>query len=270
MTDLSWIPADVDPERPSIARIYDFYLGGHHNLPADREAAKEVIAMMPELPDILRVNRAFLRRCVRFLVDAGIRNFLDLGSGIPTVDNVHEIAQAVDPSTRVVYVDSDPVAVSHSREILAGNDRAVIVAGDLRDPAAVLADPELNRLLLLGLDQPLAVLMSAVLHFVPDDEEAATLVAAYRDAMPSGSYLMVSHAGRREDSAERADPAAKQYSRTVAPMKLRSLDEVAELLGGFEIIEPGVVHCSQWRPDPAEGARTGPLLPQFGALARKL
>jgi len=264
MTDQTWIPEGVDPERPSIARIYDFYLGGNHNLPADREAAREVIEVMPELPDIMRINRAFLRRC------AGMRNFLDLGSGIPTAGNVHEIAQAVDPTARVVYVDSDPVAVAHSREILSGNDRALVVAADLREPEAVLGHPEVNRLLLLGLGEPIAVLMSAVLHFVPDDDEAAALIAAYRHAMPSGSYLAISHASHRQESAERVGRAADQYSRTVAPMKLRTLDDVASLLKGFELVDPGIVYCSQWRPDPEDGPVGPSPLPQLCALARKV
>ena len=270
MTDQTWIPEGVDPERPSIARIYDFYLGGNHNLPADREAAREVIETMPELPDIMRINRAFLRRCVRHLVDVGIRNFLDLGSGIPTVGNVHEIAQGVDPTSRVVYVDSDPVAVAHSQEILAGNDRALIVSADLRDASAVLGHPEVDRLLLLGLGEPIAVLMSAVLHFVPDDDEAAALVADYRAAMPTGSYLAISHASNRQESAERVGRAAEQYSRTVAPMKLRSLDDVAALLKGFELVDPGIVYCSQWRPDPEDGPPVPDPLPQICALARKV
>ena len=269
MTDQTWIPEGVDPERPSIARIYDFYLGGNHNLPADREAARHVVELTPELPDIMRVNRAFLRRSVRHLVGAGIRNFLDLGSGIPTVGNVHEIAQGVDPTARVVYVDNDPVAIAHSREILDGNDRAVIVHGDLRDAAAILADAEVNRLLLLGLGEPIALLMSAVLHFVPDDGEAAALVAAYRDALAPGSYLALSHAAHKPESAERNERAAETYSRTVAPMKLRSLEEVTALLDGFEIIDPGVVYCEQWRPDPEDVVAERELLPQNCAVARK-
>ena len=269
-TDHAWIPTDeVDTGRPSIARIYDFYLGGTHNLPVDREAARQVAETMPELAEIMRVNRAFLRRGVKHLVGAGIRNFLDLGSGIPTVGNVHEIAQAVDPTSRVVYVDNDPVAVSHSREILNGNDRAMAVLADLRDPAAVLGDPEVDRLLLLGLGEPLAVLMSAVLHFVPDDDQAAALVAAYRDALPSGSYLMVSHASRRVRASQHVADAVDQYSRAVAPMKLRSLEDVARLLDGFEIVDPGVVYCAQWLPDPEDGPVPADPLPQICALARK-
>jgi S-adenosyl methyltransferase len=270
MTQQAWIPTEeVDTGRPSIARIYDFYLGGNHNLPVDREAARQVVEIMPELPDTLRINRAFMRRGVRYLVEAGIHNFLDLGSGIPTVGNVHEIAQAVDPTSRVVYVDNDPVAVSHSREILNGNDRALAIQADLREPAAVLDDPDVDQLLLLGLGEPLAVLMNSVLHFVLEDEQAAALVAAYRDAMPSGSYLMLSHANRRVDSNQHVANAADQYSRTVAPMKLRSVAEVTRLLDGFEIIDPGVVYCAQWLPDPEDGPVPADPLPQICALARK-
>jgi SAM-dependent methyltransferase len=268
--DQSWIPEGVDRERPSIARIYDFYLGGSHNLPADRAAGGKVVEVMPELPDVMRVNRAFLRRCVRHLVsEGGIRNFLDLGSGIPTVGNVHEIAQGVDPTARVVYVDNDPVAVAHSREILNGNDRAVIIRGDLSDPAAILADPEVNRLLLMELGEPIALLLSSVLHFVPDDAEAAALIAAYRDAMAPGSYLVLSHAGRIPESAERVARAAATYSRMVAPMKLRSIEDIAGLLAGFELIDPGVVYCAQWRPDPGEDGTAVAPLPQICAVARR-
>ena len=268
MTDRTWIPEDVDTERPSIARIYDFHLGGTHNLPVDREAAREVVAMMPELPGILRANRAFLTRCVGYLAERGVRNFLDLGSGIPTVGNVHEIVQAADPLARVVYVDNDPVAVEHSRRILLGNDRAVAIDGDLRDSVSILADPVVDQLVLGG-DGPVAVLMSAVLHFVPDDAEAADLVAAYRDAVPAGSYLAVSHGSHREESAARIGRAAEKYSRKVAPMKLRSLEQVAELLKGFEIVEPGVVYCEQWRPGPDDDPAPVYPLPQVCALARK-
>ena len=268
MTDQTWIPEDVDTARPSIARIYDFHIGGSHNLPVDREAARDVVAMMPELPGIMRANRAFLARCVEHLAGRGVRNFLDLGSGIPTEGNVHEIAQAVDPRARVAYVDNDPVAVEHSRRILLGNDRAVAVNGDLRDPVAILSDPEVDQLV-LGRAEPLAVLMSAVLHFVPDDAEAADLVAAYRDAIPSGSYLAVSHASHREESAARIGRAAEQYSRKVAPMKLRSLEQVTDLLKGFDVLEPGVVYCEQWRPGPGDDPDPVYPLPQACALARK-
>jgi SAM-dependent methyltransferase len=267
MDDETWIPEDVDPLKPSIARIYDFHLGGTHNLAADREAARTVTEVMPDFPDILRANRSFLRRCVRHLAEQGIAYFLDLGSGIPTVGNVHEIAQAVNPAARIVYIDNDPVAVAHSRKILAGNDRATVLQADLRDSKSVLADAEVRRLLLLDLEEPIAILLSAVLHFIPDDNEAADLVAAYRDALPSGSYLALSHGGQTTGSAKEA---AAVYSRMVAPVKMRSREDIAALLTGFELVDPGVVFCSQWKPDgrDEDGSRSQPL-PQICALARK-
>jgi hypothetical protein len=269
LSEDSKTPEGADTDRPSIARIYDYHLGGTHNYPADRDAARKVATDLPELPGILRENRAFLRRSVRFLAESGIRYFLDLGSGIPTAGNVHEIAQAVDPTSRIVYVDSDPVAVAYSREILEGNDRARVIQTDLRDSAGIFAEPEVNRLLLLGLGQPIAVLMNAVLHFVPDDAEAAALVAAYRDAMPVGSYLAISHAGRVTVEAARVERGVETYSRTVAPVRMRSPQEVAAWFDGMEMVDPGVVYCSQWRPDPAAVQRHGDPLPQICAVGRK-
>lgn len=270
MTGGHLAPQGVDILTPSIARIYDYHLGGTHNYPADRAAAEHVTRDLPTLPAILRENRAFLRRCVRYLAEQGIGYFLDLGSGIPTVGNVHEIVQGVNPAARVVYVDNDPVAIAHSREILAGNERAAAVHADLRAPETVLGDPEVARLLLLELGEPLAVILSAVLHFIPDDAEAAALVAAYCDAMPSGSYLAISHGALTTEDESRVEQAAQTYSRTVAAFKLRTQDELAELLSGFEIVDPGVVYCSQWRPDsgtlPAPAAAP---LPQICALGRK-
>lgn len=269
MTEDAGIPAGVDVSRPSIARIYDYHLGGTHNFEADRVAARKVAEDVPELPDILRENRAFLRRSVRFLAGRGIRYFLDLGSGIPTAGNVHEIAQAVDPASRVVYVDNDPAAVAHSREILQGNHRAAVIQADLRDAASVLGDAEVNRLLLLELGEPIAVLMSAVLHFIPDDAQAAALVGRYRDAMPPGSYLALSHGGRRQADEQRMERAAVTYSKAVAPVKLRSLDGVAALFEGFELVDPGVVYCSRWRPDTGRIEPGTEPLPQIGAVGRK-
>jgi S-adenosyl methyltransferase len=255
-------------DSPSIARIYDYYLGGTHNHPADRQAAEEISAVLPELPDLLRANRAFLRRSVHFLAGAGIRNFLDLGSGIPTAGNVHEIAQDYDPTTRVVYVDNDPVAVGESRLLLEGNDRCAAIEGDLRDPAAILSDLQVNRLLLLDLGEPLAILMYSVLHFVLDDSEAAALVAAYIDALPPGSYFAISHAGGNANRPDVLGQATETYSRTVSPMKLRSPEQLREMLVGLELVEPGVVHCPEWRPDPGAAKETRPL-PQICAVGRK-
>jgi hypothetical protein len=270
LTEHPEAPKGVDTLTPSIARIYDYHLGGTHNYPVDREAAENVTRDLPTFPAILRENRAFLRRAARYLAEQEVGYFLDLGAGIPTVDNVHEIVQEVNPGARVVYVDNDSVAIAHSREILAGNDRAAAVQADLRDPAVVLADPQVERLLLLELGEPIAVILSAVLHFIPDDAEASALIAAYRDAMPPGSYLAVSHGAREQESEPQTARAAETYSRTVAAFRLRTPEELRGLLTGFEIVDPGVVYCSQWRPDPDAPEQTGPPLPQICAVGRKL
>jgi hypothetical protein len=238
---------DIDLERPNAARVYDYYLGGSHNFAVDRQMAAQAIADWPNLPTIIGANRAFLRRVVRFLVDAGIRQFLDLGSGIPTVGNVHEVAQRASPDTRVVYVDIDPVAVAHSRLILAGDRRTTAIRADLRRPAQLLTDTEVCRL--LDLSQPVAVLMVAVLHFVPDTDDPAGIIASYRDAIAPGSYLALSHA-THDGQPEQAAPHQALYARTATPMTMRSYGEITKLLDGFDLIEPGVVRLPLWRPDP--------------------
>src|SRR3712207_4400993 len=175
----SWVPAEVDLSRPSAARVYDYYLGGSHNLEIDRRMAREAISLWPELPTIMQANRAFLRRAVRYLAERGITQFLNIGSGIPTVGNVHEAAQQAHAGARVVYVDSDPVAVAHSRAILAGDERTAVVHADLREPETILDDPTVRTT--LDLDQPVAVLMVAVLHFVSDEDDPFGAVARTRE-----------------------------------------------------------------------------------------
>jgi hypothetical protein len=237
----------IDLDRPSAARVYDFYLGGFHNFAADREMGRQAVRMWPELPEIMRANRGFLRRAVEFLVAAGVRQFLDLGSGIPTVGNVHEVAQRAAPDTRVVYVDNDPVAVEHARAILADDDLTAVVQADLREPDSVLADPTVRGRLDLG--RPIAVLMVAVLHFIPDADDPAGLVARFRDAVPAGSYLALSHA----TAGEKADRAAEHrglYQRTATPMTMRTRDQVEQFFAGWELVPPGLVYLPQWRPEP--------------------
>jgi hypothetical protein len=241
----------IDLDRPSAARVYDFYLGGFHNFAADREMGRQAVQMWPELPEIMKANRGFLRRAVEFLVGTGVRQFLDLGSGIPTVGNVHQVAQRAAPDARVVYVDNDPVAVEHSRAILAGDGQTAVVRADLREPDTVLADPEVRRLLDSG--EPVAVLMVAVLHFVPDEADPAGLVARFRDAAPAGSYLALSHA-TVGDQAGRAAEHRSLYQRTATPMTMRTRDQVVRLFDGFELVEPGLVYLPEWRPDPGAGA----------------
>lgn len=244
--------------------MYDYYLGGSHNFAIDREAAREVMAATPDAPLMAQANRAFLRRIVRHVIDAGVTQFLDLGSGIPTAGNVHEIAQAAAPDARVIYVDTDPEAVAHSREILAGNGRAVAVEADLREPAAILADPDVRTL--LDFDAPIALLMVAVLHYVPDSDDPAGIIGRFRDALAPGSYLALSHAtGTGRPAAEvAADEVA--YRRTTRPLTLRDHPQVVRLFDGFDLIDPGVVWISRWRPDgdvavaePARSALIGGL-----------
>ncbi len=246
----SWASDDVDIENPSPARVYDYYLGGSHNFAVDRKMARQAIELWPELPMIMQSNRAGLRRSVRYLVSQGITQFLDIGSGIPTEGNVHEVAQVASPQCRVVYVDIDPVAVAHSRVILEGNPHADIVQADLRDVVAIFEDPRVKRL--LDLSQPLGVLMVAILHFVPDEADPANIVALYRKMVAPGSHLAVSHA-TEVGRPDQAKPLTELYRRAGAPLIMRSRREVEALLEGFDLVPPGIVYPPLWRPDsPAD------------------
>ena len=258
-----WAPDDVDIETPSPARMYDYYLDGSHNFAADRELAENVLNVWPDLPHVMRANRAFLRRALGFLTRQGIDQFVDLGSGIPTAGNVHEIVTALDPAARTVYVDNDLVAVSHGRSLLAGVPNTAVVHADLRDPDAVLGDPGLLGLIDLG--RPVAVLMFAVLHFVPDDDDPAGILAAYRTATAPGSYLALSHA-TADYQPERMGEMQDVYRRATAGMNPRSRGELAELLSkaGYEAVPPGVADMIHWQPDPGSEL----LDPLGGDLAR--
>jgi trans-aconitate methyltransferase len=239
-------PEEIDLTKPNAARVYDYYLGGDHNFAVDRQMGDEAIRMWPELPQIMQANRAFLRRAVHFCVEQGIRQFLDLGSGIPTVGNVHEVAQLAEPEARVVYVDTDPVAVAYSKKLLADNELADIVRADVRDPEAVLGAAEVAEL--LDLDEPVGLMMAAVLHFVGEESHPLDLVARYRDALAPGSYLALSHA-THEGRPELADEHADLYrQRTSTPMTMRSREEINAFFAGFDLVDPGLVFMPQWRP----------------------
>ncbi|MBW4720773.1 SAM-dependent methyltransferase [Saccharothrix obliqua] len=250
--------SDIDLTRPSAARVYDYYLGGAHNFAVDREMARQAIAMWPEVPLIMQANRAFLRRAVEFCAARGVDQFLDLGSGIPTAGNVHEVARTANPEAHVVYVDSDPIAVTYSRTILGDDRRTAVVQEDLRDPGAVLAAAGE----LLDFARPVAVMMVAVLHFVPDGDRPEDVVAAYRDAVVPGSHLVVSHATHDGQ----ADTHQELYrKRTSTPMTMRSADRVRSLFAGFELVEPGVVHLPRWRPSSPDDVGDHPE--RFAGLA---
>jgi S-adenosyl methyltransferase len=263
----AWAPQGIDLDRPSAARMYDYYLGGSHNFAIDRHAAEQAMAMWPDLPLIMQANRAFLRRAVRFLVAQGITQFLDIGSGIPTVGNVHEVAQEADSGSRVVYVDIDPVAVAHSRAILAGNPLATVVHGDARDPNRLLELSEVQRL--LDFRQPVAVLLIAVLHFVPDDADAYQLVRRLRDAITPGGYIAISHASAEGRPAESASHT-QLYARTSTPMMMRSRSDIERLFEGLQIVEPGVVYLPLWRPESPDEVDEHPeRFTGFAGVGRK-
>jgi hypothetical protein len=235
--------------------MYDYYLGGSHNFAADRALADQNLGVWPDLPHITRANRAFLRRAVDVLCAEGVDQFLDLGSGIPTAGNVHEIALAVNPAARTVYVDTDPVAVAHGVSLLEHEPQAIAVEGDLRDSSAILENDQVTAL--LDFDRPIAVLMLAVLHFVPDADDPAGVVSAYREATVPGSYLAVSHA-TGDYWPERAKQTEGIYQRSRNAMTFRSRDQVGELLAGYELVPPGLVDYTLWRPDP-DGHLDDPL-----------
>jgi hypothetical protein len=243
-----WASSDIDGAVPNVARMYDVFLGGTHNFAADREMAAQVTARWPETPRVARANRAFLRRVVRYLCAAGVRQFLDLGSGIPTAGNVHEIAEAYRPDSRVVYVDVDAVAVAHSRALLAGNPHAAVVHGDLCEPDRILSDDAVQRL--LDFTEPMAVLLASVLHFIPDGREPYAAVRALTGATAAGSWLAVSHASEPRADEEIAEQVAELYAtRTRTAGVLRSPAEILAFFDGYDLIEPGLVDLPQWRPN---------------------
>ena len=243
-------PDDVPRETPSVARIYDYYLGGYHNFAADRRVAEAAIAIYPDLPLIMQANRAFLRRAVRFCLEQGITQFLDLGSGIPTSGNVHEVAQQLNPQARVVYVDIDPVAVTHSAALLRDNPRATIIQADALQPAQVFAHAEVAGLLDLG--QPLAVLLLAFLHFVPDDAAAGAIVGAVHGALAPGSYVALTHSTYDDVSRETVEQVETLYARTTNRLQARSYAQLLRLFEGLELVTPGLVHTPLWHPEGAD------------------
>jgi SAM-dependent methyltransferase len=261
-----WAPPDLDMTRPSAARIYDYFLGGAHNFEVDRQLADQAARMSPAIGETMRANRAFLRRAVRYLLDQGIRQFLDIGSGIPTVGNVHEVAQAVDPAARVVYVDVDPVAVAHSRSILRGNERTAVLCLDLRDPDAILAGARESGL--IDFAEPVAVLVAGIVHFIPDSDEPTKIIQILRDAVVAGSFLVVSHS--TADGQPREFVEAQGLSvRTDTPIYMRPKAEVERYFEGFTLIEPGLTFMNLWRPDPKDQAEDPEPVAGYAGVGRK-
>ncbi|MFC5181695.1 SAM-dependent methyltransferase [Actinomadura harenae] len=261
-----WRPSEFEERTPSVARMYDYLLGGKDNLGVDRERAREAVGADPLFPRVVRENRAFLGRVARFLAEErGIDQFLDIGTGLPTNDNVHQIVQRINPDASVVYVDNDPVVLAHGRALLADNQRTTVIQADLRDPGAILAHPDVRRL--LDLDRPVALLLLAILHFVPDAAEPHAILDELRDALPSGSYLAITHGSPdlRPDVVHRLEEI---YSRTASPALARSHEDVLRFFGDFEMIDPGLVWVPWWRPEE-EPADDSDLVWFLGGVGRK-
>jgi len=265
-----WAPENVDLSKPSAARMYDYYLGGSHNFSADRELARQALELVPDGPRLMRANRAFLHRVVRYLIAQGIRQFIDIGSGIPTKCNVHEAVEQALPGadTRVLYVDHDPVAVAHSRLILGDSHPGVtVLQADLRHPHDILDSVERQNL--IDLSRPVAVLMVAVLHFISESERPEELIRDFHDAVVPGSYLVISH-GTAENQPKRAAELAQLYTSSTDQATYRSRSRVRELFTGWDLVDPEVVWVPDWHPDGPSDLRLDPATnPWAAAVGRK-
>jgi hypothetical protein len=260
-------PAGIDSTVAHPARVYDYWLGGTSNFAADREAAERVLAATPGLRARVRANRAFLARVVRYLAaEAGIRQFLDVGTGIPSANNTHEVAQAAAPDSRVVYVDNDPIVLIHAQELLASAPEGATqyIEGDLRDPAAILAAAART----LDFTRPTALMLLGVLHLIGDSEEPYRIVAELMDALAPGSYLAISHPASDINAAAQAEAQKRYNERVSTPQTLRDRAEVTRFFDGLDLVPPGVVYVHAWRPDPGDPSPAGGVS-AHGGVARK-
>jgi hypothetical protein len=251
MTEEEWVPEEIALDKPNVARMYDYMLGGYHNFEMDRRASDAIEASYPDMRPGAMAHRAMLRRVVTFLVGQGIDQFLDIGSGIPTVGNVHEVAQALHPGARVVYVDIDPVAVAHSKAILRGNPDAGALRGDVHNPDQILAHPEVKRLLDFG--RPVAILFLAVLHFIADDEEAYGVVRTLRETLAPDSYIAISHFTFDNCPPDIAKQIQKIFAQTSVPTKYRTYARIQPFFAGLELVEPGIVYTPLWHREDPQG-----------------
>ena len=281
MTEMDWAtsdphepgnpPVDLDTDQPHPARVYDYLLGGKDNFAADRAAAEAGLRANPNSRIPPRENRAFLGRVVRYLAgEAGIRQFLDIGTGIPTSPNVHEVAQDIQPRARIVYVDNDPIVLTQARALLTTGPqgRTAYIDADLRDIDAILGSADLQRT--LDLSQPVGLLLIAVLHFIPDEDDPWALAAQLLAALPSGSYLALSHLTGDFDPAAWAGVVAV-YRRSGVTMQVRRKPDIDRFFAGLDLIDPGVVSLPRWRPDPSDVGRppSDAAVSVYGGVARK-
>jgi hypothetical protein len=260
VTESNWIPNEIPTDRPSAARIYDCLLGGYHNFESDRVVCEKLIEIYPEIRLAAQVNRGFLRRAVRFFLAQGLDQFLDIGSGIPTVGNVHEVAQAINPAARIVYVDIDPVAVAHSRAILAENQNAIAIQGDVREPHTILDVPQVQSV--LDFSRPVGLLLVSVLHYVLVDEMASQAVRVLGDSLAPGSYMAIAHTTPATQPAEVEDQMNETF-RPASDTRSRTREQILHFFESWRLVEPGVVYTPLWHPE-------GPDDPLFSEPSRGL
>ncbi|MFE0739329.1 SAM-dependent methyltransferase [Streptomyces sp. NPDC058855] len=261
---------DIDTGSAHSARIYDYIIGGRDHYPADREAGDAMCREWPALPVHMRANRDFMNRAVRYLAaEAGIRQFLDVGTGIPTSPNIHEIARSVSPDARVVYVDNDPLVLRLAEGLLDGSPagRTAYIEADMRDPAGILAAPELRAT--LDPSRPVALTVIAIVHFMTDEDDAVGIVRRLLDPLPSGSHLAMS-IGTAEFAPDEVGRVAREYAARGMPMRLRTFAEAEEFFAGLDLVAPGIVQVHKWRPD---GTGTEVIrdedIAMYGVVARK-
>jgi SAM-dependent methyltransferase len=264
---LRWVPPRIDMSVPHPARMHDYWLGGGHNFAADRELADKIKEIMPGIEDVSRLNQAFLRRAALFLVESGIRQFLDIGSGIPTVGNLHDIVQRAEPDCRVVYVDGDPVSVAHTELIVENSEGTEVLQGDIREIGGIL-DSDLTRSL-IDLSQPVG-LVAPAMHFIPDSSEPACLLASYRDRLAPGSYLVLAHS-TTDGNVQGQHEIIEAYNATRYRLYPRPYEMVLAMTSGFELVEPGLVGFAHWRTESPGDLSTHPGLNSllYAAVGRK-
>ncbi|AGL19745.1 SAM-dependent methyltransferase [Actinoplanes sp. N902-109] len=256
--------ADIDTSRPHVARMYDYYLGGKDNFAVDREAVVAVEAAMPEVRRLALENRAFLRRAVTYMAGCGIDQFIDIGAGLPTVGNTHEVAQAAVPGARVVYVDNDPIVLAHGRALLATTADTQVVTADLRAPAEVVEHPDVRGL--IDFSRPVGVLLIAMTHFLREDEREPVM-GVLRDALAPGSMLALTHVTVDKHAPEAVEGVEAVYRRTPTPIYFRRHAGIARFFDGFDLVEPGLVTVDEWRPDGTDNL--APTRWLYGGVGRR-
>ncbi|MEV5736792.1 SAM-dependent methyltransferase [Streptomyces sp. NPDC052292] len=268
MTGQDPTAVQIDTSRPHPARMYDWYLGGKDNYPVDEQMGRQMLALDPRVPVMARVNRAFMHRATTWLARQGVRQFLDIGTGIPTEPNLHQVAQRVAPDARVVYCDNDPIVLAHAAALLRSTPQGATeyLQADVRDPAAIVDGARR----ILDFDRPVALSLVALLHFVSDEDGAHELVGRLLAELPSGSYLTMTHA-TSDFTPEESEAATEKLKAAGVTLALRSREEFARFFDGLDLVEPGVEIVHQWHPElgePVPGQDDG-VIPGYGAVARK-